>query len=160
MASLHESGSHDDGYQPDFNHPVKDFSRRAMFLIAPVTWPFMIYGPDRIPVPWHLFSRARELSNLFLPNAQETQAVLAIAKRPVQIAFIVRKLLIVGPIEDGKFILLAQVGRPLGGTIRFAVMLSGEHIPVVMPSSSLLVFVVLHCPVLPTVTLRRVGPTT
>lgn len=160
MASLHQPSSHGCSYQSDFNHSVKDFSGRAMFLIAAVARPLMIYRPDRIAVPGHLLGRTWKFGDLFLPDAQVAQTVLAIAKCPVQVTFLVQKLHVISPVEDGKFILLAQIGRPLSGTLRFAMMFCGKEISGLMPSSSLWMFMVLHGLALLTLPLHCVGATT
>jgi len=96
-------------------------------------------------VPRSLFSRAGELGDLLLPNSQVAQAFLVGLKCPIQVSFIVRKLPLVCPIEDSKFIILAQFGRPLCGAACLAVVLSSEQIPVLMSLSQLRMFVVLHC---------------
>jgi hypothetical protein len=61
-------------------------------------------------------------------------------------SILVRKLQLVRPIKGSKFVVLAQGWQPLSGALYRTVVLGGEQIPILMPSSPLWVFVVVHPP--------------
>lgn len=112
---------------------------RSHTLSGTVLWCPFVDGPNGVAMPGLADSGKREFRDLLIPSSQNSEAV-AFDEDPVKPAYTVGKVVPVGGIENGKFLIQGQAGNPLRCVAIGSVVFGRKQVGVLAAGCSAVVF--------------------